>query len=438
MIEQRRNHRRLFFRHFGSAVGGYCLLPGAAAQQRSTRAGVKNVVFVFLSGGISQVDTFDLKVGPWTPRNFDPTHFRGIHFPRGLLPVLSEALDDIVLIRSVRSWAEEHSLARQWLQIGRNPATPDARLSPHIGSVIASELAPQNPNAPLPAYVCLNAVAGSIPGEGFLPAANAPFLVSQTKGDGLRIAMHPEGKERYSRRAALLARLATPGPSTPLIEEDAVYQKSARSLIFNAAIDAAFTVAPAERVRYGDSPFGNACAVARNLLTRKLGPRFIQINFGDWDHHGNIYAPGALDAGNPKSLARQLDSGLGSLIADLKASGALNETLVIAIGEFGRTAGPLTPAQGRDHALLQSALVAGGGVRGGRALGSTDDTGARIRDAGWRRDREIRHEDLEATIYWALGIDWTKAIVNPEMGGRYFYVPGSDRQEYTPVQDLWV
>jgi len=429
-------HRRLLFRHLGSAVGGYFLIPRVTAQQSRVRPAVKNIVFVFLSGGISQVDTFDLKVGSWTPRNFDPTPFRGVQFPRGLMPVLSQRLDDIVLVRSVRAWAEEHTLARQWLQIGRNPATPDARLSPHIGSVIASELAPQNPDAPLPAYACLNAVAGSIPGEGFLPASNAPFLVSQTKGDGLAITMHPEGKGRYTRRAALLARLEPPD-TRQVIETEASYQRSAQSLLFNSKIDAAFTIPPADQERYGRSAFGNACAVARNLLSSKLGPRFIQINFGDWDHHGNIYAPGALDAANPTSMARQLDSGLSNLIADLKTSGVLNDTLVLAIGEFGRTVGPLSPAQGRDHWLLQSALVAGGGIRGGRAMGSTDDTGGRMRESGWRLDREIRHEDLEATLYWALGIDWTKAIVNPALGGRFLYVPGSDRQEYAPVQDLW-
>jgi len=434
-------HRRLFFRHLASAVGGYFVIPAfQPARAATTPARVKNCIFVFLTGGISQIDTFDLKVGPWTPRAFEPTPFGGVLFPRGLLPVLAGRLDDTVLMRSVRSWAEEHALARQWLQIGRNPTTPDAQLSPHIGSVIASELGSQNPEAPLPAYACLNAVAGNMPGEGFLPSTTAPFMVSQTKGDGLGIAAHPDGKVRYARRAGLLEKMENLHAESAfgrVFEAEAGYQKSARSLVFNPTVDAAFTLSAMHRERYGDSSFGNACAVARNLVTNKLGPRFVQINFGDWDHHGNIYAPAALDAGNPKSMARQLDAGLGNLIEDLKRSGVLEETMVIAISEFGRTVGPLTQAAGRDHWLLQSALVAGGRIRGGRALGSTDDKGAQAKEFGWRMNREVRHEDLEATIYNALGIDWTKEIVNPATGGRYFYVPGSDRQEYAPVEELW-
>jgi len=201
-------------------------------------------------------------------------------------------------------------------------------------------------------------------------------------------------------------------------------------------VDKAFALSGADRARYGNSPFGNACLVAHNLLAGKLGPRFIQISYGDWDHHGQIYAPSAISTA-PDSMVRRLDAGLGALLADLKKSRLLEETLVVAIGEFGRTVGPLSAAAGRDHWLQQSMLIAGARTRGGRAIGSTDATGAGTRESGWKQNRDIRHEDLEATLYCALGIDWKKSVTNPATGGRFFYVPAGAGEEYEPIRELW-
>ena len=136
-------------------------------------------------------------------------------------------------------------------------------------------------------------------------------------------------------------------------------------------------------------------------------------------------------------LGKVLDDGLGALLADLKASGQLQETLIVVMGEFGRTTGPLTSAAGRDHFLQQFVLFAGGGVKGGRALGSTDATGSNTSEFGWSAARDVRPEDVEATIYSALGINWTNIRYDDPFGRGFEYVPFANDGLYKPIDELW-
>lgn len=436
--------RRLLFRHAAAAVGGYFLLPslhrsGIARASATPKSTARNCIFILMQGGPSHVDTFDLKDAAYTPPAFDPTDFEGVRFPRGLFPKLAGQMPVITLVRSVRAWAEEHSLAQKWLQIGRNPAKPDSVLSPHIGSVAALELSKGAEPGALPPFVSLNAIAGTHPDAGFLHTANTPFFVAGVSGAGLGAVNHGDGRTRFNARADLLDRLdaglRTDLPYGRIAEDTLNFHQSARRLMQSSEASAAFTLSIDERAEYGGSAFGNACAVARNLLRRKLGTRFIQVTHGDWDHHGKLYR--ALDAHNPASMARQFDAGLGQLIADLAADGLLAETLIVAMGEFGRTTGPLNAAEGRDHYQQQAVLIAGGGTRGGRAIGATDETGQRTIETGWGFDRDIRHEDLEATIHSALGIDWTTIRYDHPNGFRFEYVPGASEGTYAPVDELW-
>ena len=136
-------------------------------------------------------------------------------------------------------------------------------------------------------------------------------------------------------------------------------------------------------------------------------------------------------------MGRQFDSGLGTLIQDLQTDGLLENTLVIAMGEFGRTVGPLNITAGRDHFAQQSVLVAGAGVRGKRAIGETDAGGRGILDYGWKNDRPIRTEDIEATIYSALGINWLTIRRDDPFGRGFEYVPEANTGSYEPVHELW-
>jgi uncharacterized protein (DUF1501 family) len=226
--------------------------------------------------------------------------------------------------------------------------------------------------------------------------------------------------------------LGTMGAATA---EMARFNLGARMLMYNAKVDAAFTFSAAERATYGNTGFGNACIAARNLLRARLGVRFIQISVGGWDNHVSIYT--ALNPANANSLGRQFDTALGSLLADLKNDGLLEETLVIAMGEFGRTVGPLNSQAGRDHFLQQSVLFAGAGIRGPKVIGQTDAMGSATVESGWARNRDVRPEDVEATIYSALGIDWTKTDPDTPLGRPFEYVPKVDGVEYSPVHEIW-
>ena len=434
----RRPHmgRRMFFRHVTSAVGGYMLLPtqpGETVAQAAvtTKNTAKNVIFVLMSGGPSHVDTFDLKEGAQTPSTFAPTSYGEIRWPVGLMPVLGQQLNNVALLRSVKSWALVHVLARTWVMIGRNPAAGSARFAPHIGSVVAREF--DNPNSMLPAFVSLNANNG--PSAGFLPSKNNPFYISPY-GGGLANTTHSAGAARFNQRAALAAGIEADlqgsGELGDSVNETYDYNVAARKLMYNSAIDSIFTFDQTERNRYGNTGFGNACIAARRMLKANSGPRFIQITQGDWDHHENIY----LANSGHWAAARQFDNGLGTLIADLKADGLLDQTLIVCMGEFGRVPGSLNNSGGRDHYLQQAVMMAGGGVTGGKVLGSTDKVGNATLDPGWSRQRDIRPEDVEATIYSALGIDYTKQLADPS-GRGFQYVPFSELDQYGPINELW-
>jgi len=135
--------------------------------------------------------------------------------------------------------------------------------------------------------------------------------------------------------------------------------------------------------------------------------------------------------------AKILDDALSTLLGDLKSAGLLDSTLVVMAGEFGRTVGPVTAALGRDHWPQQFAFLAGGGVKGGSIVGSTDKTGADVVDYGWSQNRYVYAEDIEATIYSAVGIDWTTVRHDDPFGRGFEYVPKTGPFPFMPVHELW-
>ena len=427
--------RRVFFQSMSAAVGGYFLLPTQQATAQTVSGGgrAKNVIFVFLNGAPSHTDTFDLKVGAWTPAYFNPTTYGNILWPQGLMPKLAEQMDSIAVVRSVRAWATAHGIAQSWAQLARNPANALARLAPHIGSVISLELGAKDRT--LPAFMSLNIANG--PSEGYLKPEHAPMYISPG-GGGLPGATHPDGGEAvFNRRYDLSLSLDTDlraearyGEST---EDFVTFNASARKLMYNPRVSSIFTFDQAQRNLYGNNGFGNACITARNLLRANMGTRFIQITLGGWDQHTNIYGNNA----NLQVTTRTLDNGLGPLIADLKQDGLLDETLIVVMGEFGRTVGAVNEQNGRDHHPQQAVLFAGAGIRGRNAIGLTNATGAFVTEPGWTMNREVRAEDIGATIYSALGIDWTKVRKDYPLGRGFEYIPGAENGEYVPIKDLW-
>jgi Protein of unknown function (DUF1501) len=430
--------RRMFFRHLASAVGGYFLLPTRPAEtiaraNVTTKGTAKNVILILMSGGPSHVDTFDLKEGSWTPSAFAPTSYGSIRWPQGLMPNLANQLDSISLVRSVKPWALVHVLARTWVMIGRNPAQSNARFAPHIGSVVSLELSGLNPNAVLPVFVSLNATNG--PTAGFLSTENNPFYIFPG-GGGLANTTHAAGGPRFDRRFGLAtdldAEIRNDDPLGDSVNETFTYNASARKMMYNPTVDSIFTFDSNEKIRYGNTGFGNACIAARRLLRANAGTRFVQITQGDWDHHENIYLPNS----GHFAAAKTFDNGLATLISDLKSDGLLDQTLILCIGEFGRVPGKINASLGRDHYQQQAVLMAGAGIKGHNTIGATDSVGNATSDPGWARNRDIRPEDLEATIYSALGIDYTKDLADPS-GRGFQYVPFSDLDQYGPINELW-
>jgi len=439
--------RRLFFEMAGAGLVCSFLPQRALAQSGprvetlasvSTKNTARNVVFILLAGAPSHTDTFDFKQSPDAPLELlKPEPVNGTVWPTGLMPKLGGQLGDMAIVRSVRSWALVHNLAQTWTQIGRSPAGALGDIAPNIGSVVALEKAAERtPGQVFPSFLALNSAGGI--GEGYFSSAYAPFRVSPST-TGLRNTKNPDdatGMGRFADRYALMDTMDRPlRQNSPLgngPEDMDAFYKAARGMMYNPAVTSAFSYTADESARYGATSFGNACLVAKKVLAANLGTRFVQITLGGWDHHADIYA-----ANNLPAMCRTLDGGVSALLDELKSSGLLNETLLVMCGEFGRTVGALTADDGRDHHMQQFAMFAGAGVTGGKIIGATNETGASVAEPGWSRQREVRPEDIEATIYSALGINWTTVRYDDPFGRGFYYVPNSGDDLYGPVEELW-
>jgi hypothetical protein len=431
--------RRLFFKIAATGLTGYFLPPmqlfgesettTQAASQATLVGSAKNCIFILLTGAPSQIDTFDLKVGPWTPATFNPYTVNGVDWPTGLLPSLAGQLNmgRFSVIRSCQSTALVHALLQSWAQIARNPASATGSIAPNIGSVVASEFESQRTAAQkLPGFVSF-ASGGSLQGAGYFSGRYSPFDVAPA-ATGLTNLSNSDGASLFTARYNLLSTADAALRSTPSIygtpmETMASFYSDAQRMMYDPNVANAFRFAASDQAKYGNTTFGNACVTARNVLMSNLGARYIQIDLGGWDNHQNIYSTQGL-----YTPAKALDVGLANLIADLatipgsNGRTLLDDTLIVATGEFGRTVGNITSQNGRDHYFVHSALVAGGGVIGGRALGSTTSDGAYVQDPGWSAGRPVYAEDIAATIYSALGIDYTKTLHDDPLGRGFQYV----------------
>ncbi len=418
------------------AVTGYHFLPlvrprvkasGTAAVEGTARF----CIFVMLEGGQSHVDSWDFKEGPWTPPDFAPQRVPGLGpWPIGLYPELAKRRDRFSLVRSMATWESQHGRGQYYMQTGHqhNPAL--APELPGLGSVVAHECAEQRRETDsLPPFVAFNTFpqVGLI-GSGFLPATHTPFHIN-TSSDISALAPRAEEVADFQRRWELLRRFDGRLRSDRALERKAYrdfhnHYEGAVDLMSDPRSASIFDVSEPDHARYGANPVGDSFVLARNLVTADAGTRFIFLTHEDWDHHGAIYK-----RENFYRRSRELDTGLSQLLDDLgnvtreDGGSVLDETLIVCVGEFGRTPGALTNIAGRDHYQYAfTGLFAGGGVRPGQTLGATDESGAEITDFGWGANRPVYPEDLATTIYSALGIDWTKSIEETPSGRVYHYI----------------
>ncbi|MGH9853140.1 MAG: DUF1501 domain-containing protein [Blastocatellia bacterium] len=436
-----------------SLVGGYLnafrSFNVRAEQKARPMATARQVLFINIDGGMSQIDTLDAKEGPWTPDYFDIRSFpNDLKLPHGLFKQLPGVLDKITIVRSMAAWDVVHGRAQYYIQTGHPLNLALAKEVPAIGAVVCHELAKQRKQSDsLPAYIAMN-LAGNQAGlinQGFLSAEFGPMSLSV--GDGPpNLAPQKGTEETMRRRWERLQQLdqTLRGGDTGLdrsFGDYNEYYRGAWAIMNDPRVPEVFTITDEDKKRYGSSSIGNSLILARNLFKADAGTRFIMASHGGWDHHGNIYKEGTR---NHPVLIRELDAAFSSLIKDLDSIPSkhtpgktlLDETLVIAMSEFGRTTGHLSETRkGREHYMqVHSGMFAGGGIKRGAVIGKTDDAGGKIVDFGWSANRPIYMEDIACTIYSALGIDWAKTIENTPSGRAFHYVEPASSTKYVGFQ----
>ena len=390
MTVSRRNALR-----FGlSALATAMFAPSAIAGRSGVPA--KSCIVLFAHGGPSQFETFDPKPGRRTGGEFGSirTKIAGVHFSE-LLPQLARRADRLAVLRSLSYREGSHHRARYLVQTGYVPA--GAVQHPGVGALIAEAKAG---GGALPGYV---AIGGPGKDPGFLGAQWTPFVV----GDPLKKVQNIQSvvsKKRMDRRLTMFEQLQDDfrhERSAAAIEgHDDIVEQAVRMM--RAPDVEAFDLErepEAVRERYGMTKFGQGCLMARRLVER--GVPFVQVTQQGWDTHQDNF-------GRTKALCGDLDPAFAALLDDLAASGKLDETVILWIGDFGRSP-QINNRGGRDHyPAVANAVLAGGGLPVGQVIGETDDDGVEV------RDNPIDIPDLLRTLTTRLGMDPDKTRMSPE------------------------
>ncbi|GMU25068.1 MAG: hypothetical protein AMXMBFR13_51390 [Phycisphaerae bacterium] len=424
------------FLHAGSiAAAGLAVAPQVVRQASAgvPRDAQRSCIFLFLVGGPSHIDTFDPKPdapaeirGPYRPIR---TNVRGIQISE-LLPRTARQADKYAIVRSMQHTAPAvHDTGHQMLQTGHLFGSGLAY--PHVGCVYGML---KGSRSGLPAHLLLPRPIGHTGGRmphgqdaGFLGRAHDPFVLNADPADpdlvvpGLsgvfttRLNPQKKGYERHGPIARTIAHIDSAGQAENHGPEN--YRQARRLMAAHQARDA-FDLSRephALRDAYGRNRFGQSCLLARRLIER--GVRFVTVNMFEtvfnevtWDIHGS--APFGTIECYRESVGPMFDHAYSMLLEDLHARGLLQDTLVVATGEFGRTP-RINPAGGRDHwPQCWSMLFAGGGVKGGQVIGASDAQGA------FPKDRPTQPAEAVASIYHGLGIDLSTRLAGPD--GRQF------------------
>ncbi|WP_425616554.1 DUF1501 domain-containing protein [Anatilimnocola sp. NA78] len=393
---------------------------GAAANDRGL-----SVIYVFLKGGLSTIDTVDMKPSA-------PAEFRGDFSPAStnvpgvqicdLLPKMAQQMDKIALLRGFGHKNSDHGPADHYMltgyfpQAGFNPSLSPNNQRPSLGSIIAKKLGPQNGSAraasPVPTYVCLPQTHNSA-GASYLGATCAPLSVDADPAapDFSVPDLAPPltlSADRLNSRQALLAKVDKFQRTTELEANSRaktvdVFRQKAFDLIVSPEAKQAFNLhAENDKLRdeYGRNTLGQSCLMARRLVG--AGVRCVTIEHSNWDTHDGNFATLKRD------LLPLMDPAISTLFRDLSDRGMLEKTLVVVTGEFGRTP-RINKNAGRDHwGPSFTVMLGGGGVKGGRVIGTSDERAERP------TDQPHGPEDLFATMTHLLGIDPQQEFLTAE------------------------
>jgi hypothetical protein len=417
----------------GLLAGG---LAGALRASASETGGIKrqasSCILIWMDGGPSHYETFDPK--PQAPVEIRgefraiPTKTAGMQFSQ-LLPRLAALSNELAIVRSIRHDQGNHGAGNHYMMTGAPPRIPVGcgafvSFHPSLGSVAAKML-----GAPfgIPAYFSMPSMSRS-GGPNFLGARYAPFVVPDnpaSRNFKVRDVTIPSSltDDRFSSRQALrqqidnMLRIQDEQAADPTVAMDEFYQQGMQ-LISSPEAQAAFDIhAEPEGVRdaYGRTGFGQRALLARRLVS--AGVPFITLYEGGWDHHEDLFR-------RFEEKVPPFEASIAALIEDLRERGMLDSTLVVALGEFGRTP-KINVRGGRDHwSNAMSVLFAGGGTPGGQVVGATDRQGyAAV-------ERVLSPENFVSTIYRKLGINPGQILYTPQ--GRPTHLV-SDQQ---PIAEL--
>ncbi len=355
----------------------------------------RSMILLWMQGGPSQFETFDPK--PGTENGGQTAALRtavsGIQIANGW-DQTAKVMNDVALIRSMTNKEGQHQRATYQLHTGYLP-TGSVR-HPSLGANLAKQLADLTRD--LPAVVSVGQTVGS----GFLGVDYEPFVVDNP-GQLPRNIQTPVATPRYSRRLGLLDKLeddfAGRGGQIVVGNHRRLYQKASKMVLSSSV--SAFDInqeSESVRAKYGDSDFGRGCLLARRLV--EAGVTFVEVQSRGWDTHDDVF-------NRVSKLASDVDPGMAALVSDLKERGRLDRTLIVWMGEFGRTP-KINPRTGRDHwPRVFNAVIAGGGIRGGQVIGASSADGTSV------QDRPVTIPDLFCSVCKSLHVNPRIESISP-------------------------
>jgi len=427
----RRDAMKLGMGSLAFSMSGWLGRLAAEGAKRTDRK--RSCILLWMSGGPSTIDLWDLKPGQANggPSKEIATAVPGIKISENL-PKMAARMKDLAIVRSMTTKEGDHGRATYLLRTGNLPQ--GAIEFPALGALVAKEL---HTGADLPPFVSIapqRALSQNAFGSGFLGPQLAPLIVADgasprgpaTETDALLRVRNLDRQagivaNRASDRLSLLQALEgdflTSHAGVTAESHRVAYESALRMMKPDTAKAFELKEEKAElRDRYGRNVFGQGCLLARRLVER--GVPFVEVTLDGWDTHAQNF-----DA--VKALANILDPAWSTLMADLADRGLLDTTTIVWMGEFGRTP-KINPQKGRDHFPdAFSAVLAGGGIKGGQVVGTTSKDGTKV------QERPTGVPDLLATVCHGLGIDPSKQ--NPSNVNRPIRIVASTAK---PLMDL--
>lgn len=380
--------------------GGRAFGAGEGSSPAKQVATARNVIFLYMTGGMSHLDTFDVKPDNkevMGPTKAIKTSADGVQVSE-YLPRMAKLMNRALVINSVATNTAAHEQANYLMHTSFGLRSTIKH--PGLGAWLSFFQGAGNPA--LPPYVYLGNDSRH-PGAGFFPRKHGPLMMSNPEG-GLQNVRPPKGvtDDRFALRRDIAKSLdaefmATHQQRNVKAYSD-MYDDAIRLMRSDDLVAFDLTKEPQElRNAYGKDTFGQGCLLARRLVEH--GVRFVEVSFGSWDTHVANFI-------NTPRLCDTLDVALSTLINDLEARGLLQETMIVLASEFGRTP-KINQNQGRDHYPIFSVVLAGGGIKGGMKYGATDKDGAQV------AADKVTPQDINATIGYALGLPLDQVIYSP-------------------------